>query len=72
MHIQFAPTWWEYKHTKTHYCTNCSLWFGMVCHAFPMLLQIIYSLQISDDVCLCSAIIFDLTLITRAHNWLHL
>lgn len=72
MHIQFALTWWEYKHTKTHYLHKLFslVWNGLPC--FSNALAIVYSLQNSDDVCLCSTIIFDLILITRVHNWLHL
>lgn len=33
MHIEFALTWWEFKHTKTHYLHKLFLlvWNGLPC-----------------------------------------
>lgn len=42
MHLEFFLTWWEFKHTKTHYLDKLfSLgWDGLSC--FLMLLQLVY------------------------------
>lgn len=64
MHIEFALTWWEFKHTKTHYLQKLFslVWNGLPC--FLMLLQHVYSLQNSNKTRFCFTIMLDIIVIT--------
>lgn len=48
MHIEFALTWWEFKHTKTHYLHKLFslVWNGLPCFSNVTATCIFITIQI--------------------------